>query len=128
MLDDVAKITLEFLVDAYLRRQERRLGQTGLGKAIGVERQGVNAILNKKPGRRFTFDHLDRYAHNTGIPISSLCKELALLAWELEGEALAKIPTEGAAPVGAEGQPRSSATDLLTILKRLLEEAEKQRP
>lgn len=92
VLEIVPTASLSDVVDAYLRVKTKEHGQAEMGRRIGTQRQGVNMILNRKKGRRFTLEHLERYAQASGILPSQLLKEMALLAWDMEG-GLARVTT-----------------------------------
>src|SRR6185312_7752127 len=128
MLALVANISLQDVVDAYLRAQTERLGQTEMGKRIGTKRQGVNAIVNGKEGRRFTMRHLEKYAQSTGISTSTLLADLATLAWKGESELRPKpeLPTS-LSLVPPEQSEEASLQTVAELLRALLEETRKRR-
>jgi len=128
MLHVVAHITLEEVVDSYLRARTHKIGQAEMARIIGTQRQGVNAIINNREGRRFTLEHLSRYAEKTGIPTSRLLRDLAVMAWEQEGEMLPR-PTLPAIGQPSEPEPAQGASleTVADLLRELVQEI-KRRP
>jgi len=124
----VKKVGLNELMDAYLRAQTEQRGQSEMARLIGTKRQGVNMIVNRVKGRRFTWDHLERYAEKTGIRTSALLAEMSRLAWDKESEL---IEQSGAAPrlpiprldeTGAGSQP-----ELIAALEWMLKNYRERR-
>ena len=117
---EMAKVDLLDVVDTYLREHVKREGQTRFAELIGTKRQGVNAILNRKPGARFNLLHLKRFAENKDIPPSRLFAELSNLAWGLESNL--KAATK-AIPEPAPKSDASSDTvlEIAAALRDLLE-------
>ena len=72
------------IVHAYLELEARRIGQAAFARIVGTQRQGVNAILTGRAGRRFTFHHLSRYAQHAGIPAGEMFEQLAAIAERIE--------------------------------------------
>lgn len=116
------RVTLETVLDEYLRRKTKGLKQEDVGELIGTRRQGVNAILSRKEGRRFTWEHLDRYAGNSDMLSSSVLTELANLAFQLEQESIGRHPS---APPPSSS--KSGEDPLLELCARLLEELKHRR-
>jgi hypothetical protein len=126
MLTLVANVSLQDVVDAFLRAKTGELGQTEMAKRIATQRQGVNAIMNRREGRRFTMEHLERFATSSGIMMSTLLAELAKLAWERETELGASPPTFSP-PVDKPSPPPNSVAELADLLNELLEERRRRR-
>lgn len=116
------RVTLETVLEEYLRRKTEELSQEKMADLIGTKRQGINAIINRQPGRRFTWDHLNRYVKKVDISASKVLTELTLLAWELEGTAISDrsrlLPPSSLSP---------GAADLLEVLARLLDDLRARR-
>lgn len=82
-------IDAEGVLDEYLRRKLKdfkryRGGVNEFAQRIGTKPQGVHAIIAGQKGRRFTFEHLCKFAKNSDIAANVLFKELADLAFEME--------------------------------------------
>lgn len=127
------KIRLGEIVDEYLRLQTAPAGKTGqeeMGRIIGTRRQGVNSIINRGRGRRFTFDHLAKFAEAKGIPTSQLLRDLAMLAWQRENELLgiaggtssAALPTLLLSAPADDERGSLTLDELISGLERLIRE------
>lgn len=124
MLNHVAYISVSDALDEFLRAQTKKLGQSKMAELIGTKRQGVNAIMNRKTGRRFTFEHLERFAEKSGIMTSTLLAELANLTWNKEKELKGANGPFSMPATPATGEPVS---DVLDLLREILEERRKRR-
>lgn len=116
-------LTVQDLIDYYFREAAKRVGQTKLADLIGTKRQGVNAILNRKPGAKFTLDHLSRYITNQKLRTSEFCAELAHLAWRLESQ----LPKVALPEPASEPTPKLSADVLKMELAEALHDLLQQR-
>lgn len=126
MLTLVAQVTLQDVIDAFLRGQTEEIGQTEMAERIGTQRQGVNAIMNRREGRRFTMEHLERYIASSGVMTSTLLAELANLAWKKETELKPK-GSPPSAPSSLPGAQPPSVAELADLIRELLAERKKRR-
>jgi transcriptional regulator with XRE-family HTH domain len=124
MPEKMVPITFVDVVDLYLREQAGKLGQSELARRIGTQRQGINAIMNRRQGRRFTLEHLARFATASNMLASTLGAELAQMAWRIEGEMVDAKRT--AMPPQLPATP-SRGDDVIDVLSRVLDELKKQR-
>jgi hypothetical protein len=124
---EMAKVDLLDVVDAYLREHVKREGQTRFAELIGTKRQGVNAILNRKPGARFTLLHLKRFAENMDIPPSRLLAEMSNLAWILESD-LKAAPKAMPEPSPKREASSDAVLELAAALRDLLDSTRKRQP
>jgi DNA-binding XRE family transcriptional regulator len=124
MPEKMIPILLVDVVDLYLREQAAKLGQSELARRIGTQRQGINAIMNHRQGRRFTLEHLGRFAMSSKMLPSTILAELATLAWQKESEA---AETRRPGPPQLPPTTPARGDDVIEVLARVLDELRKPR-
>lgn len=133
MFPAVAAVSLEDVIDQFLRSKTMLYGQAKMAYFIGTKRQGVNGIMNRKEGRRFNMGHLSNFAARSGAPMSQILAELATLAWQRESELLgpatsSQPPALRLLPSSKEESSEKAASEQLAeLLARVLEELNRRR-
>lgn len=80
----VNKPTFEEVLREYFRRATLRESQTKVADRMGIPRQNLGAILAGKEGREIMPQHVTAYARSSGIPLSEVLFQVAMLSGKIE--------------------------------------------
>lgn len=71
----------------FFRREAEKTSQRKLAVELGISRQAFNGILVGGKGRDIRPSHVDALARVRGVPLTTVLREVLVLAFEMETEA-----------------------------------------